>query len=206
MATTIGQAAASPRGGRVRFSAAEFERMLDAGLFEGRHVELLDGEVYEVTKNPPHDFAVGAVADALKAVLPAGYHVREEKSIASWGRWRPEPDVTVARGDRRRYEARRPAPGDLALVVEVCDTSAQDRTKKPKGYAAAGIPVYGILDLNRRLLEVHTLARGPEAAGRYDTPAILAEDESAELVLDGAVVARLPIADLLPRRPESPEP
>ena len=48
--------------GRVRFSVEEFARMQDLGLFEGRHVELLDGELYEVTKNPPHNCAVDIVA------------------------------------------------------------------------------------------------------------------------------------------------
>ena len=48
--------------GRVRLTVEEFARIQDAGLFEGRHVQLLDGELYEVTKNPPHNFAVSALA------------------------------------------------------------------------------------------------------------------------------------------------
>ena len=39
--------------GRVRLTVEEFARIQDfLGLFEGRHVQLLDGELYEVTKNP----------------------------------------------------------------------------------------------------------------------------------------------------------
>ncbi|WP_165220697.1 Uma2 family endonuclease [Aquisphaera insulae] len=197
MSTTsmIGRAEATPRAGRVRFTVPEFEAMLDAGLFAGRHVELLDGEVYEVVKNPPHDFAVGALADSLKNILPPGYHVREEKSIASWGRWRPEPDVAVARGDRRRYQATHPKPRDLALVVEVTDTSLQDRTRKRSGYAKAGIPAYWILDLNARHLEVYTL---PSGAIRYPEPVIVPAGDSVELVLDGTTVGRIAVASLLP--------
>src|SRR4051794_13629855 len=71
--------------GKVRFTVEDFDRMNQIGLFDGRRVELLDGELYEVTKNPPHDFAVGALADALSALLPRGvFHVREEKSIEPW--------------------------------------------------------------------------------------------------------------------------
>ena len=44
--------------GRVLISAEQFGRMQAAGVFEGQHVELLDGELYEVTKNPPHNYAV----------------------------------------------------------------------------------------------------------------------------------------------------
>ena len=45
-------------------TAAEFGRMQDACVFRDRHVQLLDGELYEVTKNPPHNQAVTALADA----------------------------------------------------------------------------------------------------------------------------------------------
>ena len=73
--------------GRVRLTVEEFARIQDAGLFEGRHVQLLDGELYEVTKNPPHNFAVSALAGPthdvgrhLRSLLPRDeYAVREEK-------------------------------------------------------------------------------------------------------------------------------
>ena len=131
---------ASPQG-RVKLTVAEFAQILDAGLFDGRHVQLLDGELYEVTKNPPRNFAVSVLADALRSLLPRDeYAVREEKSIEPWGNWWPEPDIAVARGKQRRYEDRHPGPEDVALIVEVTDSSEQDRTKKLVGYAAAGIP------------------------------------------------------------------
>jgi Uma2 family endonuclease len=97
--------------GRVRLTVEEFARIQDSGLFDGRHVQLLDGELYEVTKNPPHNFAVSALADALRSLLPRDeYAVREEKSIEPWRYWWPEPDITVARGKQRRYEDRHPGP------------------------------------------------------------------------------------------------
>ncbi|MGZ3337042.1 MAG: hypothetical protein ACXWOV_18080 [Isosphaeraceae bacterium] len=68
--------------GRVLISAEQFGRMQAAGVFEGQHVELLDGELYEVTKNPPHNYAVDALAEALRSLLHRDvYRVREEKSI-----------------------------------------------------------------------------------------------------------------------------
>lgn len=192
---TTSQVPAVPHGGPVRFTVSEFESMLDSGLFAGRRVELLDGEIYEVTTNPPHDFAVMALAEAFEAVLPAGYHVREEKSIASWSGWRPQPDVAIARGTFRQYPAKSPRPEDLALAVEVCDTSRQDRTKKLEGYADVRIPIYWILDLNARHLEVYVLVAGE---ARYEGPAIVAEGESVELVIDGRTVGRIDVANVLP--------
>jgi len=174
-------------------TAAEFGRMQDAGLFDGQHVQLLEGELYEVTKNPPHNQAVTALADALRSILARDrYTVREEKSIAPWGNWWPEPDIAVVRA--RPYWDRHPGPADIVLIVEVCDTSEQDRTVKLAGYAAAGIPVYWVLDLGLRQLEVYSDPQG----GAYPAPLIVAETELAELMLDGQVLGQIAVADLLP--------
>jgi len=186
---------ARPTAGRVRLTVDEFTRMLDAGLFEGRHVQLLDGELYEVTKNPPHSFAVSALADALRSLLPRNeYSIREEKSVQPWPYWWPEPDIVVVRGLQRRYAGRRPGAGDLALVVEVSDTSEQDWTKKLTGYAAAGFSVYWILDLNLRRLEIH---RDPAPTG-YMVEEIVPEGQSFELVIDGRSFERIAVSEILP--------
>ncbi len=189
----------APPPGRVRFSVADFARMQDAGVFGDRHIQLLDGELYEVTKNPPHNVAVTITAQAIRAVLPAGYHVREEKTVEPWSDaagsgWWPEPDITVLRGIERDYKDRHPGAGDIVFLTEVTDTSVQDRTKKLAGYATAGFPVYWILDINLRQLEVYSAPQG----GAYQLPAILGESESVDVVIDGQVVGRIAVADLLP--------
>jgi Uma2 family endonuclease len=185
-----------PAPGKVRITAEEFGRMAEIGLFEGRHVELLDGELYEVTKNPPHNVAVGLLADQLVAILPRGeYHVREEKPVGPWESWSPEPDVAVVRGPRTRYARQDPQPDDVILLAEVCDTSEQDRTKKLAGYAAAGVPVYWILDLNARRLEVYS---GP-AGDTYQSALIVPETEAVDVALDGRSLGQITVADFLPR-------
>jgi Uma2 family endonuclease len=182
--------------GRVKLTVKEFARIQDTGLFEGRHVQLLDGELYEVTKNPPHNFAVSALADALRLLLPRHeYSIREDKSIEPWDYWWPEPDVVVARGPQRRYENRHPGTDDLSLVVEISDTSEQDWTKKLAGYAAAGIAVYCILDLTQRRLEVY---RDPTPAG-FSFEQILREGELIEVVIDDRSFGRIAVSDLLPQ-------
>lgn len=189
--------------GRLRFSVEEFARMQDAGLFEGRHVELLDGKLFEVTKNPPHNAAVAALAGPthdvgrhLRAILPRGaFSVREEKSIEPWADWWPEPDIAVVRGIAADYFERHPGPADVVLLVEVCDTTEQDRTSKLAGYAAAGFPVYWILDLRLRQLEVY---RDPGPPG-YSAEEVIPEEGLVALLIAGQVVGRLAVAELLPR-------
>jgi len=177
-------------------SVEEFGKRQAAGEFEGRHVELLDGELSEVTKNPPHNYAVDALAEDLRSLLPRGkYRVREVKSIEPWGHyWSPEPDIALVRGPKQRYRGRHPGPADIVLVAEVCENSPQDRTIKLAGYAKAGFPVYWILDLQLRQLEVYS---GPDG-GVYTAAVILGEGESVDLVIDGQALGQIRIADLLP--------
>ena len=60
----------------MRLTVEEFAWIQDAGLFDGRHVQLLDGELYEVTKNPPAQ---------LRGLGPGRAHTRcgEAPALAS---------------------------------------------------------------------------------------------------------------------------
>ena len=139
--------------GGARFTVEDFDRMARAGVFEGRHVELLDGELYEVTKNPPHDFAVDALAAMLRALLaPDRYIVREEKSIGPWERWSPEPDVAVVRGAQEAISGPPSRPGVIAISAmllqgvncpPICRTYyAPLRDRKPKEVLGDSIYLY----------------------------------------------------------------
>ncbi|MGA2700544.1 MAG: hypothetical protein ABSH35_05540 [Isosphaeraceae bacterium] len=98
--------------GRVLISAEQFGRMQAAGVFEGQHVELLDGELYEVTKNPSHNYAVDALAEALRSLLPRDVYrgsVRRSRSSpgATGGpsltsRWCEGPNSATRSGTRGR--------------------------------------------------------------------------------------------------------
>src|ERR1017187_8297616 len=108
-----------------RISVRQFEKMIDAGVFgEHDHVELLEGIlVNRMTKNEPHNFTVGELAEALRAIVNPDWVVREEKSIVLGRFSRPEPDLAVARGPRERYRSVSPKMPDLGLLVEVADSS-----------------------------------------------------------------------------------
>jgi Uma2 family endonuclease len=107
----------------------------------------------------------------------------------------PEPDVSVIRGSIRDYENRHPGPGDVALVVEVTRTTAAKDRKLARVYAASGIPAYWIVNVPARRLEVYS---GP-SGGAYSDRRVLAETETADVVLDGQAVGTVAVADLLPR-------
>jgi Uma2 family endonuclease len=183
-----------------RLSVDGYERLIEHGILpETNRFELIEGRIVEKdVKNPPHTASVGLCAHALDALLPGGWHARQEGPVRIPNRRsEPEPDVAVVRGTIRDYERRHPGPGDVALVVEVTRTSAAKDRKLAPVYAAADIPAYWIVNVPRRRLEVYSNPAG----GAYPPPAILTEADHVELVLDGQVIGRIAVADLLPRRP-----
>ena len=75
------------------------------------------------------------------------------------------------RGTIRDYSRRTPGPADVVLIVEVADSSlADDRELATKVYGPAGIPVYWIVNLVDRQVEVYTV---PDPGG-YPSCAVFA--------------------------------
>jgi Putative restriction endonuclease len=79
--------------------------------------------------------------------------------------------------------------------VEVADSSlAEDRAYAVNLYGPAGIPVYWIVDVRGRRVEVYTRS-GPQG---YGPPAIFAEGQSVPVLIDGREVGRIAVAAILP--------
>ena len=111
----------------------------------------------------------------------------------------PEPDVSVIRGVRGDYVDRHPGPEAVGLLVEVADTSLPpDRGWKKRIYAAARIPVYWIVKLPDRVVEVFTAPSGPAERPDYQTRHVCVTGEEVPVVLDGQEVGRIAVNDLLP--------
>ncbi len=181
------------------FSVDEYHRLGQSGvLADNDRVELLEGRI--VTKmihNPPHDAAVALVNQALVTRLPAGWHGRVQSSITT-GDSEPEPDVAVVRGSIRDFVARHPGPSDLALVVEVADSSLTRDREKRRLYARAGIAGYWILNLIDGRLEMYSAPSGPIASPGYGQEKIVESTESVPLIIDSQEVGQITVRDLLP--------
>lgn len=170
----------------------EYERMVAAGVFQDRRVELLDGVVYEMTPQlSPHAATVMQAYEMLRAILPPGFSIRTQMPLDLGQKSIPEPDLAIVSGGPRDYYSAHPA-GAL-LIVEVADTSpAKDRKRKGPIYAKAGVQDYWIINLARGILEVY---REP-IDGTYKTRLILrGGDRIAPLGFPDAPIA---VADLLP--------
>ncbi len=84
--------------------------------------------------------------------------------------------------------------------MEVADsTLARDRTLKARLYARASVPVYWIVNIPDRQIEVYTDPSGPDAADpSYRQRRDFAAASAVPLVLEGRTTATIPVSELLP--------
>ncbi len=91
-------------------------------------------------------------------------------------------------------KARHPGSAEIALIVEVTDTTGcRDRVTKKRIYANEGIPVYWVLDLGTGSLEIHSNPSG----GSYQHVEMIASNGLAPVCIAGAEVGTVPLAVLL---------
>jgi len=105
----------------------------------------------------------------------------------------------VVRGHRRDYRDRHPGPHDVAVVIEVSDTTLQrDRTLKKPIYARGGIPVYWIINLPEQQIECYTQPSGPAEHPDYQQRRDYHLAERIAVSIGDQPVGELAVADLLP--------
>jgi Uma2 family endonuclease len=185
-----------------RWRRAEYDRLVNLGMFAGEHLELLDGLlVVSEPQGSPHAAIVAHVANVLAAEFGAGWHARLHSPLALDDDSEPEPDVAIVSGRPLDYIVDHPSTA--ALVVEVADSSLRlDRRLKAGLYAHARLPEYWIVNLVEHVLEVQRDPRPVRDAlygWSYRSAEILAPPATvAPLAAPGALIGA---ADLLPRTP-----
>jgi Uma2 family endonuclease len=187
---------------RRRISVEEYHRMLDSGVFGPEpKVELLEGVIVRRTvSSPSHSVSCDLIPCVLKDQRPTGHFVSRRSPLTIRNRnSEPEPDVSVLRGAIRDYTDRERTAADAALLIEVSDASYDyDRYAKWVTYAASRVPVYWILDLNRRQLEVHTEPTDEGEDAVYARTQVFGHDDKVPLILDGREVGRFAVKEILP--------
>jgi Uma2 family endonuclease len=184
-----------------RLTVEQYLRMIGAGVFPpGARVELLGGVlVQQMTKYAPHDFTVGQLGMMLRQALPLPWIIREEKSLVLGRFWRPEPDLAVVRGPNTLYRTRDPKASAVGLLVEVAESSyTYDRGEKWRAYAAARVPLYWIVNLTHRRIEVYRDPAGRGRSASYRQADTFGPEAEVPVVIDGHEVARLAVAEILP--------
>ncbi len=132
---------------------AEYERMVETGVFGDDRIVLLYGMIVRMTPHgPPHDATLSRLARLLERAIPPSAEVRIQCSFAASDGSEPEPDVAVV--PHRDYDEAHPS--QAFLIVEVAHSSlAIDRGAKARLYAECGVPEYWVVDVVGRCVEVH---------------------------------------------------
>lgn len=181
-------------------SVDQYHALIRSGkLTEADPVELLEGIlVFKTPKNAPHATANGLVRRQIETWLPPGWHYRSQEPI-TLSDGEPEPDGAVVRGRIEDYAQRHPGPRDVALVIEIADTSLdRDRGIKLRSYARAGIPKYWIVNLLERQIEMNADPEPYSAEPAYRRVDIVTPGSMLTLVINGTACGDFPATSLLP--------
>jgi Uma2 family endonuclease len=187
-----------------KFTLDEYHRMIENGvLTDGEPYELLEGNlVLKMSRGNAHDSALQALAEQFYRVVfagPAGWSVRGQSAVTlPPDGSEPEPDLAVVRGNATTYRDHHPGPGEIGLLVEVADSSLLvDRHDKGRIYARAGVPVYWVVNVVDKVIEVYTQPSGPTAAPAYARRDDYPPGTAVPVVLDGATVGTVAVAEVV---------
>jgi Uma2 family endonuclease len=138
---------------RKRWTREEAAKLVE--LFPDKRYELIEGDlINKMGQKPPHVYVIKLLHGALATVFGSG-RVQSQSSIRlpdPDGQYsEPEPDVVLLHRESPEFFDRLAGPKDIALLIEVADTSFTfDRSVKYRLYARADIAEYWIIDITNR--------------------------------------------------------
>jgi Uma2 family endonuclease len=133
--------------------------MIETGILtENDRVELMDGEIIEMTPiGPRHAACVKRMIALLSRKVGRIAIVGAQDPVQLDDYSEPQPDISLLKPRPDFYAQSHPLPEDVLIAVEVADTTVEtDRKVKLPAYARAGIPEAWLVDLYSDRVEVHT--------------------------------------------------
>jgi Uma2 family endonuclease len=145
-----------------RIDVGTYERMVATGALEGLPVELLEGLLVEVS--PQGEEHAEAIVRLTRHLVTARARLRVQLPLeTAWGEV-PEPDLALVEASHPRHRH----PRTALLVVEVSVSShKKDRETKANMYAWTPVPMYWLVDVPAKTVEVRT-EPGPDGYGRCE--------------------------------------
>ncbi|MGD1860872.1 MAG: Uma2 family endonuclease [Leptolyngbyaceae cyanobacterium] len=147
----------------AKWTLDEYHRMIAAGLLDQRRVELLKGEIVEMSpEGEPHAYFSSEAGEYLAQRLGDRALVRQAKPITLPNQSEPEPDIAIVQRLGREYLSHHPYPENIFWLIEYADSSLdKDLQVKARVYAEIDIAEYWVIDLRHRILIIF---RQPNAA------------------------------------------
>ncbi len=204
----LGEIVAGHLRGIPRMNVQQFEKYMASGaVAENIRCELLDG--YPVIRDSAatgedpmimghrHALVVNALTSRLvMALAGSNWSVNCQTPIYLNSFNRVEPDLTIIRGRSADYAPNYPSPAEVALIIEISDSSVEaDRITKLEKYALEGIAVYWIVNLREERIEIYELPEGEH--GSYTKCRIYYDNQAVELSITGIATQTLSVKCIL---------
>jgi Uma2 family endonuclease len=140
----------------ARISLEQYHRMVDAGVWDDCHVELLNGVVVEMSpEGMPHASRSTTTGEYLRDVLGQQVQIRDGHPITLPSGSEPEPDLAIVQRVEDNYLAHHPYPENIFWIIEYSNSSLdKDLGVKATIYASEGIPEYWVINLKKNVLIV----------------------------------------------------
>lgn len=140
-----------------KWSIDEWHELVDSGVLEGKPVELLEGNIIEMSpEGIEHTYTNISIVKYLRNILIDLAEVREAHPI-TLDNSEPEPDIAIVRLPENIYRNHHPYPQDIYWLIEVSKkTLKKDLEQKIITYARNGILEYWVIDLVNKKLIVHS--------------------------------------------------
>lgn len=140
-----------------QWSIEEWHELVDSGLLEGKPVELLEGNIVEMSpEGIEHSYTNQSVSDYLRDLFKEQAHVRDAHPI-TLDNSEPEPDIAIVQLPATIYRNHHPYAQNIYWLIEVSNkTLTKDLEQKIITYARNAIPEYWVIDLKNKKLIVHT--------------------------------------------------
>lgn len=140
----------------VKFTLEQYHQIVEAGILEGCHVELLNGMIVEMSpESTPHAHRSTNVGEYLILLLGERAQVRPAKPITLSSGSEPEPDIAIVQRLGDEYLTYHPYPENIFWVIEYANSSLeQDLGVKADIYAVEGIVEYWVVNLRENKLIV----------------------------------------------------
>jgi Uma2 family endonuclease len=140
----------------AKWSLQDYHQMIDTGILDDRKVELLRGEIIEMSpEGVAHSSYCRETGKYLRRLLGDRADISEAHPIVLPNNSEPEPDLAIVRISPTLYRDRHPQVSDIFWLIEVANsTLVKDLGMKKDIYADAGILEYWVMDLQASVLVV----------------------------------------------------
>ncbi|MBW4563356.1 MAG: Uma2 family endonuclease [Mojavia pulchra JT2-VF2] len=153
----------------AKWTTNEYHRMIAAGILDDRCVELLRGEIVEMSpEGEPHAYFSSEAGEYLTRLLGDRAMIRQCKPIRLTKNSEAQPDIAIVQRLGRHYLNRHPYPENIFWLIEYSDSSLdKDLEIKSTVYAEAEIPEYWVVNLKKMQLVVFRDPQDGEYASKF---------------------------------------